>query len=123
MHDICSQNADCIALLQLLAVNVVLHQPLVDTACLWHVSNAHVCASQYDKMQSVYYCLQGEMLYRFARCKQPLAMRVMYNCGLPLPEYHVDVMEPRLRWEQFKVWDLLFPSPPPHLSLAWTELH
>ena len=48
-------------------------------------------------------CLQGEVLYRFSRCKQPLTMRLMYNCGLPLPESHVDVLEARLRWEELKV--------------------
>ena len=31
----------------------------------------------------------------------------MYSCGLPLPESHIDVLEPRLRWEQLKVWILL----------------
>ena len=46
---------------------------------------------------------QGEVVYRFARCKQPLAMRAMYNCGLPLPDSHVDVLEPALRWEELKV--------------------
>ncbi|KAL3141991.1 hypothetical protein ABBQ32_004635 [Trebouxia sp. C0010 RCD-2024] len=45
---------------------------------------------------------QGEVVYRFARCKQPLAMRSMYKCGLPLPESHVDVLEPTLRWEELK---------------------
>lgn len=45
---------------------------------------------------------QGEVLYRFSRCKQPLTMRLMYNCGLPLPESHVDVLEARLRWEELK---------------------
>ena len=32
---------------------------------------------------------------------------MMYSCGLPLPESHIDVLEPRLRWEQLKVWILL----------------
>lgn len=30
-------------------------------------------------------------------------MRSMYKCGLPLPESHVDVLEPMLRWEELKV--------------------
>ena len=46
-------------------------------------------------------------MYRFARCKKPLAMRMMNSCGLPLPDSHIDVLEPRLRWEQLKVWILL----------------
>lgn len=78
-----------------------------------------MCIIVYDQMQSIYQCMQGEVLYRFARCKQPLAVRMMYNCGLPLPESHVDVLEPRLRWEQLKVWGLL----PSSLALQSCNQH
>ena len=47
--------------------------------------------------------MQGEVLYRFARCKQPLTMRLMWNRGLPLPESQLDVLEPTLHWEQLRV--------------------
>lgn len=47
--------------------------------------------------------LQGEVLYRFARCRQPLSMRLMWNQGLPLPESQLEVVEPALKWEQLRV--------------------
>lgn len=43
-----------------------------------------------------------EVLYRFARCKQPLTMRLMWNHGLPLPESQLEVVHPALRWEQLR---------------------
>lgn len=45
---------------------------------------------------------QGEVVYRFARCKQPLTMGLMRKCGLPLPDSELDVLEPALHWEQLK---------------------
>jgi len=47
--------------------------------------------------------MQDEVLYRFARCKQPLTMRLMWNHGLPLPESQLQVVDPALRWEQLRV--------------------
>lgn len=58
---------------------------------------------------------QGEVLYRFARCKQPLPMGLMQKTGLPLPESELEVLEPALQWEQLRVCavancPLVFPS-------------
>lgn len=62
-------------------------------------------------------------MYRFARCKRPLAMRMMNSCGLPLPESHIDVLEPRLRWEQLKVWILLpLPDVTSHSHIQYVRL-
>ena len=47
--------------------------------------------------------MQDEVLYRFARCKQPLTMRLMWNHGLPLPESQLEVVDAALRWEQLRV--------------------
>ena len=58
----------------------------------------------------VFLVLQGEVVYRFAQCKQPLTMRLMWNCGLPLPESQLDVLEPKLRWEELKVLSFLHTS-------------
>ena len=66
-----------------------------------------MCDKTITQIQAVGRWLQGEVVYRFARCKKPLAMRMMNSCGLPLPDSHIDVLEPRLRWEQLKVWILL----------------
>lgn len=50
--------------------------------------------------------LQGEMVYRFAKCKDILALPAMQRIGLPMPESHVDVIHHALPWEQLKVSDL-----------------
>ena len=47
--------------------------------------------------------MQDEVVYQFARCKQPLTMRLMWNHGLPLPESQLEVVDPALRWEQLRV--------------------
>ena len=49
-------------------------------------------------------CLsQGEMVYRFAKCRDILALPAMEKIGLPMPEPHVDVIHHALPWEQLKV--------------------
>ena len=50
-------------------------------------------------------------------------MRMMYSCGLPLPESHIDVLEPRLRWEQLKVCILLaLPDVTAHSYIQYARL-
>ena len=73
----------------------------------------HGQLTQAEQMTAV--MLQGEVLYRFARCKQALSMRLMWNEGLPLPESQLDMLEPALQWEQLRV---SLPSIQPSLPLS-----
>ncbi|XP_031265106.1 uncharacterized protein LOC116123466 [Pistacia vera] len=38
-------------------------------------------------------------VFRWSRCKKPLAQKVMRSVGIPLPLEHVEVIEENLDWE------------------------
>ena len=59
-------------------------------------------------------------VFRWARCRRILTQVHMRRVGMPLPEAHLDILEPALAWEDLQV--PLLPSHAQHLFSIWSTI-
>jgi hypothetical protein len=62
-------------------------------------------------------CVSQEDRYRWAKCKSPMSLVRLKKAGVPLPDQHLEVIEPSLVWEDFQV------RPPPLLLFLLNSIH
>lgn len=44
-----------------------------------------------------------KQVYRWARCRRALPQAQLWAAGVPLPESHLEVLQPALAWEDLQV--------------------